>query len=124
MRRITLCAAILLLCAAAVLAQAPQFTRYNSADGHYSVLTPSEPKLSTQQSKAPDGTTVEQHLATAGSSDGAYVIGYFDLGSHTFDFDKARDGAIARINGSLLTEHNIALGSNPGREFKALGKFG
>jgi hypothetical protein len=40
----------------------------------------------------------------------------------TFSFDKARDGMIAKIKGTLLAEKEISLGGYPGREVKVAAK--
>jgi len=51
------------------------------------------------------------------------LIGYFDYVPGTiFSFDKARDGMINAVKGTLLGESAISLGGSPGRELKALTK--
>jgi hypothetical protein len=104
---------------------ASQWTKYTSPEGGYSVLLPSEPQLKSQEETAPDGGKIEQHLAFATDSAGAgYMVAYFETGDRSFSFDKARDGAISRVNGTLLSERDIKLHEYPGREVKLFGSAG
>jgi hypothetical protein len=102
-----------------------QWTKYTSTEGRYSVLLPSEPQLKSQEETAPDGGKIEQHLAFATDSAGAgYMVAYFETGDRSFSFDKARDGAISRVNGTLISERDIKLHEYPGREVKLFGAAG
>jgi hypothetical protein len=98
--------------------------KYNSPEGRYSVLFPGEPKLSTQDTTAATGEKMPQYLAMSSGSDAVYMVGYFDSAPNmTFSFDKARDGFVAAVKGTLLGEKAISLDGNPGRELKVLAKI-
>jgi len=98
--------------------------KYNSPEGRYSVLFPGEPKLSTQDTTAATGEKMPQYLAMSSDSDAVYMVGYFDSAPNmTFSFDKARDGFVAAVKGTLLGEKAVSLDGNPGRELKVLAKI-
>ena len=98
-----------------------QWISYTSPEGRYTILLPEQPKLKSQQATGADGTPLQQYLAMASDSSGAfYAAGYFDIGGSGFSFDKARDGAVR--GGTLLSERDISLGAYPGREVKFLTK--
>jgi hypothetical protein len=93
--------------------------RYTSPEGRYTVLLPSQPNLSSQQVSAPDGTPMTQYMAMASSNTGMLMVAYFDYpGDVVFSLDKARDGMVNSIKGTLLDEHAMSLGGAPGRQVK------
>ena len=97
----------------------PQVGMYVSDEGRYSVMFPSEPKLSTQTSQTPSGDSIIQSLAAASAGGMVFMIGYFDYGSGiTFSLDKGRDGMIENVKGTLIDEQSISLGGFPGRQIK------
>jgi hypothetical protein len=99
--------------------QSDSLLRYTSPEGRYSVLLPAQPNLSSQQVNAPDGTPMTQYLATATGNMGMVMIGYFDYAADVvFSLDKARDGMVTSIKGTLLDEHSMSLGGAPGRQIK------
>jgi hypothetical protein len=62
-------------------------------------------------------------MAQAMDADGLYWLAYFDYGSNmNFSLDKARDGAVGNIKGTLLSEQAISLGGYSGRELKIAAK--
>lgn len=84
---------------------------------------PGEPRLNTQNVTTPDGAPMTQYMAMVGDGNGMLMIAYFDYGGDVqFSLDKARDGMVNSIGGSLLDEHSISLGGAPGRQIKVLGK--
>lgn len=85
-------------------------------------MLPTQPTLSTQPSESADGLTFTQYLASTTTSTAVYMIGYFDLTNSTFSFDRARDGMVSAVNGTLLGESAISLGGQPGRELRVMGK--
>jgi hypothetical protein len=98
---------------------------YTSPTGHYSVLMPSQPKLMTQEGKTSSGNKVPQYIAVAEASSVTYMIAYFDYtAANTFSFDKARDGMLANVKGTLVSEKPISLGSYPGRDVMISGSNG
>ncbi len=97
----------------------PYSLRYTSPEGRYTVLLPNQPKLSTQPSTAPDGRQMTQYMAMAGDDSGMLMVAYFDYpGDVAFNLDKARDGMVTSIKGTLLDEHSMSLGGAPGRQIK------
>jgi hypothetical protein len=97
--------------------------RYNSPLGRYTILMPGEPRLNTQNVTTPDGAPMTQYMAMVADGNGMLMIAYFDYGGDVqFSLDKARDGMVNSIGGSLLDEHSISLGGAPGRQIKVLGK--
>ena len=97
--------------------------RYTSPEGRYTVLLPTQPKLSSQQVTAADGTPMTQYMATASGPMGMLMIAYFDYPSGiVFSLDKARDGMINSINGTLVDEHSMSLGGAPGRQLKIMAQ--
>jgi len=98
--------------------------KYDSPEGRYSVLFPGEPKLTTQDTTAATGEKMLQYLAMSSDSGALYMVGYFDSAPNmTFSFDKARDGFVAAVKGTLLAEKPISLDGNAGRELKVLSKI-
>ena len=97
--------------------------RYTSPEGRYTVSLPGQPSLSTQQMSAPDGSPIPQYMAMVADGMGMLMIGYFDYTSDVvFSLDKARDGMITAIKGTLLDEHSMSLGGAPGRQIKVAAK--
>jgi hypothetical protein len=101
-----------------------EWIKYTSAEGRYVVSIPGPPKISTQEATTATGEKFPQYLASvAEPGDIAYVIGYFDfLPGTVFSADAARDGMVQKLNGTLLSENAIILGSYSGRELKVLAK--
>jgi len=120
-------AAILPLLIGASLAlgfQKPEaWIKYDSAEGRYGVLLPSQPSVGTQESATADGTKFTQYKATVIEGNTIFLIGYFDhVPGAEFSFDRARDGMVGAVKGTLLSESAISLGGNPGRELKVVTK--
>jgi hypothetical protein len=95
--------------AASVVAQthSDDWIKYDSKEGRYSVMLPAQPTVSSQEASSSDGVKFTQYKAGVFHSDVAYMIGYFDYaGEMTFTFDKARDGMVAGVNGTLVRESN------------------
>ncbi|MDT4896004.1 MAG: hypothetical protein QOH25_1081 [Acidobacteriota bacterium] len=96
-----------------------EWMKYTSEEGHYIVLVPQQPKLSSQEVPAPDGTKFTQYMAQASDADSFYLLGYFDYTPNmVFSLDKARDGMLEATKGTLLKEEAISLGVNSGKELK------
>lgn len=118
--------AILLLTVVASLAlgQKPnEWIKYNSTEGRFSVMLPSTPTTGTQEAATADGVKFTQYKITLVDGSAVYLIGYFDHVSGTnFSFDKARDGMVGAVKGTLLEESNITLSASPGRELKVATK--
>lgn len=105
--------------------QDPGWIDYNSAEGRYNVSLPAEPKLSTQESATAEGQKFLQYLAMAQEPNAVYLIGYFDhVAGTTFSADRARDGMVAAVKGTVVNERTISLGGYSGREMKVGTKSG
>jgi hypothetical protein len=93
--------------------------KYSSPEGRYSIKFPAEPKLTSQEASNSDGLKASQYMASAHTSDAFCTVGYFDFASNiVFSLDKARDGVLNRVKGTLLSESLISLGGHAGRELK------
>ena len=117
---------VLLLTAGAVQAtQEAEWVKYNSTEGRYQVSFPAQPKLSQQEAKNADGETFQQFMAGAQTADAIYQAVYFDIpAGRDFKLDKARDGMVKAVGGSLVNERAIVLDGNAGREIKITAKLG
>ena len=110
--------AFLLLSSALVSAQThDEWIKYDSKEGRYSVLLPSQPTVDSQEATSTSGNKFTQYKATVAGADVVYMIGYFDYSPPTtFTLDKGRDGMVTAVKGTLLSERAISLGGAPGRE--------
>ena len=124
MKRVLAPLFLLLVCAAAALGvQNSTWINYTSAEGRYGVSLPSNPVEGTQESATAEGTKFTQYKATLVDGNTVFLIGYFDhVPGTVFSLDKARDGMLAALKGTLLTETSISIAGNPGRELKVLTK--
>lgn len=100
-----------------------EWIRYNSPEGRYSVLLPSQPKVGTQESATADGTKFTQYKAMVIEGDSVLLVGYFDhVPGTAFSLDQGRDGMVEAVKGVLLSESAISLGGKPGRDLKVVAK--
>jgi hypothetical protein len=100
-----------------------EWIKYVSPQGHYSIVVPKEPTLSTQEASGATGEKFSQYIATAADSSATYMIGYFDYTpAMSFSLEKGRDGMVAAVKGTLLSENSISLGGSPGLELKVSAK--
>src|SRR5437868_6847801 len=109
----TLAACLILIMAALAngFQSATEWVKYDSKEGHYSVLFPEQPKLTSQEGTSPTGEKVAQYMAGVSDSNSLYSVGYFDiLPNKTYSLDKGRDGMISAVNGTLVSEDAISLG--------------
>lgn len=114
-----------LLLAAHGAAQSGGWIKYASPEGRYEVGLPNQPKLGSQEITTAGGDKLQQYTAIAGDQTHAFGTAYFDypVGT-TFSLDKARDGMIEHVHGTLLREDSISLGGSPGRQLKVLATIG
>lgn len=98
--------------------------KYTSTEGRYIVSLPAQPTLSTQEANTATGEKFPQYLAAATEpGDVVFMVGYFDYVPGTiFSADRARDGMVERVKGTLISEHAISLGGYAGRELKVAAK--
>jgi hypothetical protein len=124
MKKATAPILLLLICAVVALGvQDSAWINYNSAEGRYSVALPSQPELGTQESATADGVKFTQYKAVVTTGKSMFLVGYFDhVPGTVFSLDKARDGMVNGVKGTLLSESAISLGASPGRELKVVTK--
>jgi hypothetical protein len=128
MRKIICAFVVLLTCQVAGLAQEHSQDRelwfkYASPEGRYTILMPEAPKLSSQETTGGDGSKLTQYLASLTKPNSVYIAAYFDRSStSTFSLDKAREGMLEKVNGTLVSQNPIAIGSHPGLEFRAFAR--
>ncbi len=105
---------------AAAQQSSPEWIKYSSAEGRYTVLLPAQPKTSTQEAASADGQKLTQYLASViEPGDIVFLIGYFDVNPGTlFSLDAARDGVLKTSNGTMISETAISLTGHPGKEVK------
>jgi hypothetical protein len=120
-------AVVLLLVISPVLTFAIQHSdewiKYTSKEGRYNVLLPAQPTVDSQEATSSSGEKFTQYKATVQSGNVVYMIGYFDYSPPTeFTFDKARDGMVDAVKGTLLSYRSVSLGGSPGRELRLLTK--
>jgi len=100
-----------------------EWVRFTSAEGRYSVLLPAQPEVGTQESATADGVKFTQYKATLVNANTVYLIGYFDhVPGTTFSYDRARDGMIAAVKGTLTSERPASGGGATGIEVKIVTK--
>jgi hypothetical protein len=100
-----------------------EWIKYDSKDGRYSVMLPSQPTVDTQDSATADGIKFTQYKATAVDGRSVYLVGYFDqLPGTDVSFDRARDKMVEAMNGTVVGESKITLAANPGVELKVTFK--
>jgi hypothetical protein len=116
MRSLTIISILVVYCVC-VAAQATEnkWIEYKSTPGRYSVMLPSEPKITKQNTTAANGDPLVADLATATEGQMTLIIGYFDY-SGTYSFDDGRNGILEKTGGKLISETNIKLGTFPGRD--------
>lgn len=126
MRKAALPVLLLLFTTSLALAvQDAGWVDYNSAEGRYTVSLPAQPKLSTQEAATADGQKFLQYMATAQEPNAIYLMGYFDhVPGTVFSITGARDGMVAAVKGTLISERTISLSGNPGLEMKVGTKSG
>ena len=124
MRRATATVLVVIVGALTIAAQDhSEWIKYTSPEGRYSVLVPTQPKLSSQDTTSADGDKVPQYLASSPDGNGVFMIGYFDYKPPvTFSLDKARDAMLKAMEATLLGEDTVSLGGSPGRQLRLLAK--
>ena len=124
MRKVCALVVLMLGCAFATVGQSRgEWIKYKSVEGRYDVSMPGEPKLSQQETTTASGEKVPQHLAASPDGNGVFMVGYFDYTpAMSFSFDKARDGMLSALQGTLIGDETVSLGSWPGRALKLVAK--
>ncbi|HEY0319928.1 MAG TPA: hypothetical protein VGC66_03060 [Pyrinomonadaceae bacterium] len=102
-------------------AQTPPWTKFSSPVGGFSVLIPERP-LQDDQSKDTRVGKVVMHFFTARSQGGVFIVAYADyaIGEVKRELDANRDSFLKGMKATLVSESDIKLQENPGREIKAV----
>ena len=125
MKKIAIGLVLLLASIEVSLAQqtAREWVRFTSAEGRYSVLLPAQPEVGTQESATADGVKFTQHKAMLVNGNAVYLIGYFDhVPGTTFSYNRARDGMIAAVKGTLINEQPASGAGTTGTELRIATK--
>ncbi len=100
-----------------------EWIRYDSKEGRYSVLLPSQPTVNSQEATSNSGRKFTQYKATVAGANAVYMIGYFDYSPPaTFTLEKGRDGMVDAVKGTLLSQRSISLGGATGLEIHVAAK--
>lgn len=104
--------------------QSGTWDSFTSSEGKFSALFPKNPTEEIDTLNTAIGT-LEMHTFTASYRKGFFAVAYVDYPYSAVRvtpasslLDGARDGAVERTNGRLLSEKLISLGGYPGREIK------
>ena len=100
---------------------------FTSQDGFFTVLLPGTPVKQLQQAGSPTGP-VDYFAYTLQTEAHSYYVAFIDFPEVPNDargirkiLDGARDGAIATINGTLVSEQDLSLKGMPGRAMTVEG---
>ncbi|MGH9966663.1 MAG: hypothetical protein ACREBG_02355 [Pyrinomonadaceae bacterium] len=100
----------------------PEWIKYSSAAGRFTILIPVEPKFTENQVDSAVGKLVN-NVYMALTDAGAFAISYADYPANNADpqavLDNVLDGAIKGIKGTSISSTNITHKGHPGREFQA-----
>jgi hypothetical protein len=104
----------------AVAQDASTWTRFTSPEGRFSVMMPAEPARE-EQSKLVRGRLVMMRFFTAGVGQGVFIVAYADyrMGNVKQELDANRDSFLKGMQATLISESDIKLRENPGREIRA-----
>lgn len=102
-------------------AQTPPWTKFSSPWGRFSVLVPERP-LQDDQSKDTRVGKVVMHFFTTRSQGGVFIVAYADyaISEAKQELDANRDSFLKGMKATLISESDIKLQENPGRDIKAV----
>ena len=108
------------------LDEKPAWTEFNSPEGGFKLLMPSEPVKQTLTFESPTGKIV--HNIFRAAKGGVFcIVDYADLPKEVTDpatikaaFDEVRDELLKGAQGKLGSEATITLDGHPGREIKII----
>jgi hypothetical protein len=102
--------------------QQPTWKEFSSAGGAFSVLMPGTP---TEQVRTADTASgpINAHMFLVEQGDVVYTVAYSDYpdtvvqeGTSNLILDGARDGAVAKVQGALLSDTIVSVDGHQGRE--------
>jgi hypothetical protein len=111
---------ICLLLAARAPAQTTAWTKFSSPEGRFAVMMPGQP-MREEESKETLAGKVVMHFFTVGSGQGLFIVAYADyrIGDVKRELDANRDSFLKGMQATLVSESDIKLQENPGREIRA-----
>lgn len=116
--------AVSLIIFAAAIAEArlqtEPWTKFSSPEGRFSILMPSEPLRDDQTKETPVGEVV-MHFLTSRTGTGIFVVAYADyaINDAKRELDANRDSFLKGMKATLVSESDIKLQENPGRDIKS-----
>jgi hypothetical protein len=102
-------------------AQTTEWTKETSAEGRFAVLLPTRPLSDEQMKDTPKGR-VSMRFLTARSGTGIFIVAYadYEMGDAKLELDANRTSFLKGMKATLVTESDINLRGNPGRDIKAV----
>jgi hypothetical protein len=101
-------------------AQTKEWTKFSSPEGRFSILMPVQP-VSDDQTKVTAVGKVVMRFFTARAAGGVFIVAYADyaMGETKQELDANRDTFLKGMKATLVSESDIKLQENPGREIRA-----
>lgn len=104
--------------------QGSTWDEFTSSEGAFSILLPGVPTEQTKTVNTAVGP-IDAHFFLLERKDVAYMVGYSDYPDTVVQknnpdaiLEAARNGAVANVQGKLLSELMVSLNGYPGRELK------
>jgi hypothetical protein len=96
---------------------------FTSAEGRFTVLMPTKPKIEVKDTDTAQGT-LQLHLFSSSNDNAYFLVSYNDFPSvdeanKQAALEAGRTGAIDSMGGALVSERKISIGNDPGLEFSA-----
>jgi len=119
----------MLLFVAVAMADDTELKEFISQECHFRILMPGTPQATSRGVPTSSGTFILYSFVVAPENDATYMVGSTDYGAANLNppqavLEGARDGAVANVAGTLLTDTVISLNGVPGRAFTARNQDG
>lgn len=101
-----------------------EWVTFNSKEGKFSVLLPSDPKTTTEKETEGPGAPYSVNMFISQSDKEIYLVGYVDY-APDFEFEEMaelnanRDNFVKAVGGEIIETKNVKLDSNNGIFFTA-----
>jgi hypothetical protein len=117
---------ILFVCCIATAFQTQStWTTFESPEGRFSIVLPSQPKIETREVDSALGK-LTMYSYSSSNNVGHYMVSFGDYPKEATDdaqreaqLDGVRGGVLKGLQAEILSENKITLNGYPGREFKA-----
>ena len=125
MLRRTTSVALLVVAALFLVGFDKSFKPFQKKGANFAVMMPGTPKEETSTEDTVAGK-ISLYQASVIGSNKAYFVSYSDMPKETWNGDPkkmlegARDGAAGRVQGKIVADREVSLGTWPGREFKVV----